>query len=103
MKYLCIKTSQARIRGKITTINKGQVVEMTVKEVPANNCFKSVENAEVDFDTMSKDQLMAMNWKFSEIAKFIKDKYDIKFTKNDDSTKGSIIDKLFDLKFRDVD
>ena len=103
MKYLCTQTCQVRIAGKITLVKKGRVVELTEEEAKDSaDVLVSVEAREETFDalTASEEELLAVKWSFTDVAKLYKTKYNVDIVKKED--KADIVKQLLDARHRSL-
>lgn len=88
-----------RASGKIVTLNRGDVIDYD----EGHSHLRPIEGAEapeVDFDSAGEDELFESEFETSDLAEYIKAKYDVPVRVR---SKKKLIEKLLDCRYRDLD
>ena len=100
MKCVCRTKCQTRLSsGKIKFFTPGMVEEFS--KCPTH--FEPIEEIEeVNFQTASKEELMAAKWKKEDAVAFIHEKGAEPIIE-DQIKKSDLVDMILDARFREVD
>lgn len=101
--YVCRKTCQVRIGGKITLCTRGQIYTLDKPNGNFQSINGEVETYQVDFIKASQEELKAAKWKFVDAYKAIKETYDVELTREEGTTRMNVIDQILDARYRAID
>jgi len=103
MKYVCIRTCQIRIAGKITLCEKGNIYELKEAD-PRFQCIeeKAAPEYKIDFLKASEAELKEAKWNFKDAAKVMKEHFDKKLNNEDGTKKSDVIKQILDIRYRAV-
>lgn len=103
MKYVCRKTCQVNIDGKITLVERGDVIDLA--SPPPAKRFTPLEGEayEIDFAKASEAELMEAKWTFAKAKAFVKENYDVILKKEEGDKKSDIVARILDARYRAVD
>jgi len=102
MKYVCIKTCQIRVDGRITFCSKGEIYELP-KADPRFQCIEeTAKEYKIDFTKATEAELKAANWKFKEAATVMLEHYGKELEKEEGTKKSDVIRQILDIRYRAV-
>lgn len=88
--------------GVPTRFNPGQVEDF--EKCPTH--FKALNvsgNLEIDFKNASEEELMAVQWSFSDAEAAVKEAYNVELTREEGTTKADVVKQIVEARTRHID